>query len=103
MVNCEPKYKNLNRIQSFSEQMYPTVELFRQICQNDEYLKQKLEEVDYLTPPAVRKRFNPIPIDSAVSYGFMETTDNEIIFDTDTNKSVTLTFIRPYSQILQAH
>ena len=60
MVNCEPRYRNLNRIQSFSEQMYPTVELFTQICRNDEYLKQKLEEVDYLTPPAVRKRFNPI-------------------------------------------
>lgn len=92
MVNCEPKYKNLNRIQSFSEQMYPTVELFKQICQNDEYLKQKLEEVDYLTPPAVRKRFNPIPIDPKVSYGFMETTEHEIIFDTNTNKSKTIDF-----------
>ena len=92
MVNCEPKYRNLNRIQSFSEQMYPTVELFRQICQNDEYLKQQLEELGYLSPPAVRKRFNPIPIDPKVSYGFMETTSNEIIFDTDTNKSVTIDF-----------
>ena len=92
MVNCEPKYRNLNRIQSFSEQMYPTVELFRQICQNDEYLKQQLEELGYLSPPAVRKRFNPIPIDPKVSYGFMETTDNTIIFDTDTNKSVTIDF-----------
>ena len=92
MVNCEPKYKNLNRIQSFSEQMYPTVELFRQICQNDEYLKQKLEEVEYLTPPAVRKRFNPIPVDPKVSYGYMETTEHEIIFDTDTNKSRTIDF-----------
>ena len=92
MVNCEPRYRNLNRIQSFSEQMYPTVELFTQICRNDEYLKQKLEEVDYLTPPAVRKRFNPIPIDASVSYGFMETTEHEIIFDTNTNKSKTIDF-----------
>ena len=92
MVNCEPKYRNLNRIQSFSEQMYPTVELFRQICQNDEYLKQQLDELGYLSPPAVRKRFNPIPIDPKVSYGFMETTEHEIIFDTDTNKSKTIDF-----------
>ena len=92
MVNCEPKYRNLNRIQSFSEQMYPTVELFKQICQNDEYLKQELDELGYLSPPAVRKRFNPIPIDAKVSYGFMETTEHEIIFDTDTNKSKTIDF-----------
>ena len=92
LANCESKYKNLNRIQSFSEQGYATVELFRQICRNDEYLKQKLDEVEYLTPPAVRKRFNPIPIDATVSYGFMQTTENEIIFDTDTNKSRTITF-----------
>lgn len=92
MVNCEPKYRNLNRIQSFSEQMYPTVELFKQICQNDEYLKQELDELGYLSPPAVRKRFNPIPIDPKVSYGFMETTEHEIIFDTDTNKSKTIDF-----------
>ena len=78
LANCESKYKNLNRIQSFSEQGYATVELFRQICRNDEYLKQKLDEVEYL--------------DATVSYGFMQTTENEIIFDTDTNKSRTITF-----------
>ena len=70
MSNCNPNYKNLNRIQSFSEQRYATVQLFEQICQNDEYLKQKVEELDYLTPPAVRKRFNPIPVDKNVSYSF---------------------------------
>ena len=92
LANCNPNYKNLNRIQSFDEQRYATVELFKQICSNDEYLKQKLEEVDYLTPPAVRKRFNPIPIDPTVSYGFMETTDNEVVFDTSTDKSRTIDF-----------
>lgn len=92
MANCEPKYRNLNRIESFSSQRYATVELFEQICSNEEYLKQKLEEVDYLTPPAVRKRFNPVPVDDKVSYGFMETSENEIIFDTDTNKSRTIDF-----------
>lgn len=93
MVNCEPKYRNLNRIQSFSEQMYPTVELFRQICQNDEYLKQQLEELGYLTPPAVRKRFKPLPIDESKSYGYTETKiDQNVIFDTVADKTFTVDF-----------
>ena len=92
MSNCNPKYKNLNRVQSFSEQRYATVQLFEQICQNDEYLKQKVEELDYLTPPAVRKRFNPIPVDRDVSYSFLETTDNNVIFDTSSQSTVSIDF-----------
>ena len=92
MSNCNPKYKNLNRIQSFSEQRYATVQLFEQICQNDEYLKQKVEELDYLTPPAVRKRFNPIPVDKDVSYSFLETTENNVTFDTSSQTTVSIDF-----------
>ena len=93
MADCKPKYRNLQRIQSFSEQRYATVELFEQICQNDEYLKQKLEEVDYLTPPAVRKRFSPLPIDEKLSYGYTETSkDKYVIFDTVADKTFTVDF-----------
>ena len=92
MADCNPKYRNLNRIQSYSEQRYATVQLFEQICQNDEYLKRALDELEYLTPPAVRKRFNPIPVDEKVSYGYRETTENTIIFDTDRHKSTTIEF-----------
>ena len=92
MSNCNPNYKNLNRIQSFSEQRYATVQLFEQICQNDEYLKQKVEELDYLTPPAVRKRFNPIPVDKNVSYSFLETTENNVTFDTSSQTTVNIDF-----------
>ena len=53
---CKPKYKNLNLIQSFSEQKYATVQLMNQVCSNDEYLRQKVEELNYLTPPSVRKK-----------------------------------------------
>ena len=92
MSNCNPSYKNLNRIQSFSEQKYATVQLFEQICSNDEYLKQKVDELEYLTPPAVRKRFNPLPIDKDASYSYNETSENEIIFDTNISKSITIDF-----------
>lgn len=67
--NCPPNYKNLSEIQSFSEQMYPTVQWAEQNCKNDEWLKQKVEELEYLTPPAVRKRFSPILLDSINSWG----------------------------------
>ena len=67
--NCPSQYKNLNQIQSFSEQMYPTVQWAEQNCKNDEYLKQKTDELEYLTPPAVRKRFSPILLDELNSFG----------------------------------
>uniref|UniRef100_UPI00386C5BD6 hypothetical protein n=1 Tax=Methanobrevibacter sp. TaxID=66852 RepID=UPI00386C5BD6 len=67
--NCPAEYKNLNEIQSFSEQMYPTVQWAEQNCKNDEWLKKKVEELEYLTPPAVRKRFSPILLDPDNSWG----------------------------------
>ena len=67
--NCPAEYKNLNEIQSFSEQMYPTVEWALQNCKNDEWLKKKVEELEYLTPPAIRKRFSPILLDKVNSWG----------------------------------
>ena len=70
--NCKPKYKNLNRIQSFSDQRYATLQLFQQMCQNDEWLKQKVEELSYLTPPYIRQRYGPININQSESYGFMQ-------------------------------
>ena len=67
--NCPAEYKNLNEIQSFSEQMYPTVQWAEQNCKNDEWLKKKVEELEYLTPPAIRKRFSPILLDKMNSWG----------------------------------
>ena len=68
---CNAKYKNLNLIQSYSEQRYAVLPLFEQICMNDEYLKQQVEKLNYLSPPAVRKRFvYPDAIDDEKSYGF---------------------------------
>ena len=45
MAKCPPQYKNLNEIQSFSEQRYATVQWAEQNCENDEYLKQEVDEL----------------------------------------------------------
>ena len=90
--NCNPKYKNLNRIQSFSEQKYATVQLMQQICMNGEYLKQKVDELTYLSPPAVRKTFSPINVDDSKSWGYQINTDNTVSFNSSTNKDVFVDF-----------
>ena len=91
MTACPPVYKNLG-LMSFDEQREVTVEMLRQICKNDEWLKQNLEKVEYLTPPAIRKRFTPIPVDENNSYGYKVTTDNDVIFDTATSKEIDIDF-----------
>lgn len=82
MTKCNPKYKNLNEIQSFSDQRYATVQLMEQICRNDEYLKQYCERLNYLSPPAVRKSWlNPSKfIDEQQSWGYEIGNDNQIRF-----------------------
>lgn len=72
MVKCKPNYKNLNEIQSFSEQRYVTVQLMEQACMNDEYLKQYCERLNYLSPPAVRISLKDMInwIDDDKSYGY---------------------------------
>lgn len=91
MKECPPVYKNLG-LMSFDEQREVTIEMLRQICKNDEWLKQNLEKIEYLTPPAIRKRFTPVPVDTNKSYGYKITTDNNVVFDSGTNKEVFLDF-----------
>ena len=91
MKECPPVYKNLG-LMSFDEQREVTVQMLRQICKNDEWLKQNLEKIEYLTPPAIRKRFTPVPVDASNSYGYKITTDNNVIFDTATDKEVQVNF-----------
>lgn len=81
MVRCKPDYKNLNHIQSFSEQSQATVQWARQVCQNEEWLRQQVDQLNYLTPPAIRKRYNITEFfDKNKSYG-CRTTDSEVVFD----------------------
>lgn len=93
MSKCKPKYKNLNRIQSFSDQKYAVVSWAEQNCQNDEWLRQQVEQLRYLSPPAVRKKFKLNDfIDENQSYGYVLTESNEAIFSNVTEKPVPIDF-----------
>ena len=88
---CNPKYENLQLIASFSEQRYATVQLMEQICQNEEYLKQYCDQLDYLSPPAVRKRFDITEaIDEGKSYGFQLNSNKTVTFS---NKNKTEVYV----------
>ena len=91
MANCPAKYKNLG-LMSFEEQREVTVQMLRQICMNDEWLKQELEKVKYETPAVSRKRFSPIPVDSSNSYGYKISTNNDVVFDSSSNKVIEIDF-----------
>lgn len=80
-MKCSPNYKNLNEIQSFSEQRYATVQWANQNCENDEYLKQKTDELSYLAPPYIRKRFCPILLDDLQSWGCQVNPNNTVTFN----------------------
>lgn len=83
---CKPSYRNLNTIQSYSEQKYATVQWCEQNCQNDEWLKQQVEQLKYLTPPAVRKSWNIVEfIDFKKSYGCASTSPNTVGFKAGEN------------------
>ena len=56
---CPEQYKNLG-LASFGEQKYVTADMLRQFCMNDAYLKAQVDDLKYLSPPAVRKRFTPV-------------------------------------------
>lgn len=95
--DCPSNYKNLNSIQSFSEQSYATKQWAEQNCENDAYLKKKTDELDYLTPPAVRKRFSPILLDENQSWGCEvnkgNTDDENIVrFNSELSKEITIDF-----------
>lgn len=92
MTKCEANYKNLNRIKSYSEQGYATIQWARQVCMNDEWLRQQIEQLKYVSPPAVRKRFSPVLLDPNQSYGYMITNGNEVIFSNSTEEEINIDF-----------
>ena len=86
MVKCPKKYKNLGS-DYFGEQRYVLKEMLEQFCKNDAYLKDWVENLFYMSPPATRKRFAPIPVDASKSYGYDDKSqDNIIRFDNSTSK-----------------
>lgn len=91
MEKCPAKYKNLG-LMSFDEQREVTIQMLRQICMNDEWLKQELEKVKYETPAVNRKRFSPIAVDKLQSYGYKISSNNEVVFDSSTTKEIEIDF-----------
>ena len=91
MTKCDANYKNLNRIKSYSEQAYATVQWAKQVCSNDEYLKQETDNLSYLTPAAIRKRFSPVLVDAESSYGY-QINDDIVIFSRSTSEEYNIDF-----------
>lgn len=91
-MKCNPNYKNLNEIQSFSDQSYATVQWANQNCENDEYLKQKTDELSYRVPPYVRKRFSPILLDDLQSWGCQVNQDNTVTFSSKDKEEFLIDF-----------
>ena len=100
---CKPVYKNLNLIQSFSEQRYVTVQLLEQACMNDEWLKQSVEKLNYLSPPAVRKGM-PISevLDIVNSYGASLNGNKQLCFDNRLQDEITIDFDENFDKVDQA-
>lgn len=92
MSKCPANYKNLNEIQSFSEQSYATKQWAEQNCENDAYLKKQVSELGYLTPPAVRKRFCPILLDDVKSYGCQINPNKSVTFSSLTSDELIVDF-----------
>ncbi len=80
MTKCPKKYKNLGS-DSFGEQKYVTSDMLHQFCKNDAWLKGQVEDLFYLSPPATRKRFTPIPVDDTQSYGYKLGNNNNYVFN----------------------
>ncbi|WP_299523221.1 hypothetical protein [uncultured Methanobrevibacter sp.] len=87
---CPRKYRNLGE-NSFGEQKYVTADMLRQFCRNDAYLYGRVKELFYMSPPATRKRFNPIPVDASKSWGY-EQKGNYITCDDSIEKTVYINF-----------
>lgn len=91
--NCKPIYKNLNKVAATGEQRYAVSQWADQNCENEEYLKQEVERLDYLSSPDVRKRFNPPLVDTDKSYGFqINGLENTVMFNSDTKQVIHVDF-----------
>lgn len=91
LSKCNPEYKNLNEIQSFSEQTYATVQVMNQACKNDEYLFQEIELLKYSSNPVVRKRYAPILLDELNSWGCTVSGKN-VIFNNNAPEPILIDF-----------
>lgn len=88
---CPERYKNLG-LSSFGEQKYVTADMLRQFCMNDAFLKRQTDNLKYLSPPAIRKRYTPIDVNSEKSWGYQINSDNTVSFSNSTQKNIYIDF-----------
>ena len=95
MVNntkCPARYKNMG-LETFGDKKKVTEEFLKQCCKNDEWLRQNLEELRYLTPPAIRKTMQvSSTYDEDKSWGCMVGTDNRVQFSDTIFDKITIDF-----------
>lgn len=90
---CKPSYRNLNTIQSYSEQKYATVQWCQQNCENDEWLKREIEKLKYLAPPNVRNKFFiGKNVNAEKSWGYEVPNDSKVQFSSKTFESIFIDF-----------
>lgn len=76
-TRCPAQYKNLG-LETFGNKKKVTEEILKQCCKNDEWLRQQVIELRYLTPPAIRKRMSMHEwIDKEKSWGCTGVDDQE--------------------------
>lgn len=93
---CKPSYRNLNTIKSYSDQKYATVQWCEQNCENDEYLRQEVEKLKYLSPPSVRQSYMIGQfVDFKNSWGCKANGDTQVTFDNGGLKNVEIDFNTP--------
>ncbi|WP_407422041.1 hypothetical protein [Methanobrevibacter sp.] len=89
---CNPNYQNLNTVKSYGEQKQATVQWADQVCANDEYLKQEVDELNYRSPARIRKRWQPILVDDQNSYGYTVNPNKTVTFSELLSDNVTIDF-----------
>ena len=89
---CNPNYRNLHTVKSYGEQKQATVQWSDQVCANDEYLKQEVDELNYRSPARIRKRWRPILVDDQNSYGYTVNPNKTVSFSELLSDNVTIDF-----------
>ena len=89
-TRCPARYKNLG-LETFGDKKKVTEEILKQCCKNDEWLRQNVEELRYLSPPAVRKSMQVGEMyDDVKSWGCDVNADGRVQFSNTTFDTISM-------------